>query len=164
MAAITTVRVKVPSKQSLEFLMDHWNKIKAPVLDGEFTVPDAKDRMTVNMSRVSHAITNIRTETFDPNTSTVAVDVVFTGPMSQPAIDEYVKGDIRFMPRCVRVRPPGGSDKDVFESIITWDLAHRPKDPDGILDKQVKKELAKMRKEENAKDKATELAKKKIKK
>ena len=164
MAAITTVRVKVPSKKSLEFLMDHWNRIKAPVLDGEFTLPDPNDRMTIHQERTSHAITDIKADTFDPNTNTVVVDVVFTGPMSKPAIDEYVKGDIRFIPRCVRVRPPGGKDKDVFESIITWDLAHRPKDPGGILSNEVSKELDKMRKEENAKDKAAELAKKKAKK
>ena len=86
-------------------------------------------------------------------------DIVFTGPKSREAIDEYVKGDIRFMPRCVRVRPPGGKDKDVFDSIITWDLVHRPKQNDAF-DQRIADEKKKMRKEENDKDKLTEMIKK----
>lgn len=163
-AAITTQRIKVPSRQSLEFLMAHWNRFKAPVLDGEFTVPAKEQYMMVNPHRISHAITNIRAETFDPATNTVAADIVFTGPMSKPAIDEYVKGDIRFCPRCVRVRPPGGTAKDVFESVITWDLVHRPKDNDSLLHDAKDKMRAQMRQEENDKDRRVETAKKRRKK
>ena len=126
MGAITSQRIRVPSKKSLEFFMANWNKIQLPVVNGQVTVPEPGKVM---------------------------------GPKSREAIDEYVKGDIRFMPRCVRVRPPGGKDKDVFDSIITWDLVHRPKQNDAF-DQRIADEKKKMRKEENDKDKLTEMIKK----
>ena len=159
MGAITQQRIRVPSKKSLEFFMANWNKIQLPVVNGEVTVPEPGKVMDIDMSRVSHGITDIKTETYDPNTETVVADIVFTGPKSREAIDEYVKGDIRFMPRCVRVRPPGGKDKDVFDSIITWDLVHRPKQNDAF-DQRIADEKKKMRKEENDKDKLAEMIKK----
>jgi len=159
MAAVTKQRIRVPSKKSLEFFMQNWNKLTLPVVNGEVTVPDPKKILTVDMSRVSHGITNIDTGTYDPATETVVADIVFTGPHSAQAIDEYVKGDIRFMPRCVRVRPPGGKDKDVFDSIITWDLVHRPSQNDAF-DARIAAEKTKMRKEENDKDRLTEMIKK----
>ena len=159
MAAITTMRVKVPSKDSLEFLLAHWNREANPVLRGEITPPEPGKEMTIDTSRQSHVITNVRTDTFDPKTNSVAVDVVFCGPRSQEAIDAYVKSDLRLFPRCVRVRPPGGSDKDVFDSIITWDSVQRPDLTP--LAPTFDKVRAQIRKEANDKDKAIELAKKK---
>ena len=153
-------RVKGPSKQSLEFFMSHWNKIQLPVLNGEFSLPHPNKVGTISMDRVSHGILDVHTDTYDPKTETVVADIVFCGPKSATAQDEYVKGDIRFVPRCVRVRPPGGTEKDSFDSIITWDLAHRPKDKDGALRAKINEEKAKMRAEENQKDKITELRKK----
>ena len=161
MAALVQQRIKVPSKQSLEFFMAHWDRTHLPVVNGEYTLPDPKNVGTIDRTRVSHGIMNIKTETFDPNTNSVVADIVFTGPLGAKAQDKFVRGDIRFFPRCVRVIPPGGSKKDGFDSIITWDCAHRPTDPGDILHNRIKQERAKMRQEENDKDKAIELAKKK---
>jgi len=164
MGAVVQQRIRVPSKQSLEFFMANWNKIQLPVVNGEYTLPDPSKVMTIERDKVSHGIMGIHTETYDPKTETVVADIVFTGPKSDKAQDEFVRGDIRFFPRCVRVIPPGGTKKDGFDSIITWDLAHRPVDPDGALKARIKQERAVMRAEENAKDRAMEEAKKKLRK
>ena len=163
-AAVASIRVRVPSKESLEFLDAHWDRIRNPVLDGEYTIPEQKNYMTVDPSRISHAIKGIRTDTYDPNTQSVVLDVVFTGPMAKPAIDEYVKGDIRLHPRCVKARPPNAKPGEYVERIITWDLVHRPKDDDGLLKKEFDKAKEQIRKEKNAKDRQIEEAKKKGKK
>lgn len=163
-AAIASIRVRVPSKESLEFLDKHWDRIRNPVLDGEFSIPEQRNYMTIDPSRISHAIRGIKTETYDPNTESVVLDVVFTGPMSKPAIDEYVRGDIRLIPRCVKAKAPNAKEGEFVERIITWDLVHRPKDEDGLMAAEFEKQRQIIRKEKNDLDKKTELAKKRIKK
>lgn len=159
MAAVTTMRVKVPSKESLEFLLAHWDRNRDPVLRGEITPPPVGKELELDTSRQSHVITNIRTDTFDPKTNSVAADVVFCGPRANEAIDSCVRGELRLFPRCVRVRPPGGTSKDSFDSIITWDAVQKPDlKPLAPTFDRVK---AQLKKEANDKDRRTELAKKK---
>lgn len=158
MAVVTTMRARVPSKKSLEFLLANWNRNRDPVLRGEITPPDVGQELTLNPSRQSHVIQNIRTETYDPATESVAMDVVFCGPRSAEAIDYLAVNALRLFPRCVRVRPPGGSDADVFDSIITWDVVTKPDlAPLSPTFERVRNQL---RAEANAKDKAIEMAKK----
>jgi len=159
MAAVTTMRVKVPSKQSLEFLLSHWDRNRDPVLRGEIEPPPIGREMELNTAKQSHVITNIRTETFDPKTNSVAADVVFCGPRSAEAIDAYLNGALRLFPRAVRVRPPGGTSKDAFDSIITWDAVQKPDlEP---LSPTFEKVKAQIRREANEKDRRIEMAKKK---
>lgn len=164
MARPVYVRVRVPSKKSLEFFETNWKRKNCPVIDGEYTIPDRSKILEINPANTSHAITEVRHDSFDDKTSTVVIGVVFTGPMAAYAQDEYLKEDIRFMPRVARMRPPGGTEKDCVDAIVTWDLVHRPKDIGGVLASKIGEEKIKMRAEANAKDRRIELAKKKMKK
>ena len=156
-----TYRVKVPSKESLEHLMATWNRARMPVINGECELPGGKDpkrAQTIDFDKMSHAITDIRPETFDPKTSSVAIDVVFTGRMSPVIADAHVRGDLRFAPRFVTMVPDNGGP--VLQRIITWDAVTRPPEIK-LFDRRLEVERQKMRDEENVKDKATELRKKK---
>lgn len=156
-----TYRVKVPSKESLDYLMANWNRVRNPVINGECELPggtDPKRAQTIDMDKMSHAITDVRKETFDPKTNSVAIDVVFTGRMAPAIADAHVRGDLRFIPRFVTLVPDNGGP--ALERIITWDAVTRPPESK-LLDRRIAVEREKMRAEENAKDKATELRKKK---
>lgn len=155
MAHVVQVKVKVPSKESLEYFCSHWNKIQCPVLNGEFNIPARGKELTIEPGNISHGILDIRTETYDPETESVMVDAAFMGPKRAQAIDEFVRGDIRFCPRVVVAKDP--VTKKSEQRIITWDLVHRPPD---CVNEALNETRSIIRKEENEKDRITELKKK----
>lgn len=163
MSAIVSCRIKVPCKESLDHFMANWNKLAMPVVPGECAPPSPDNAGTINMQKMSHAIRDIRTETFDEKTNSVVADIVFTGPMSGPAVNAYSTGDIRFLPRAIAVNPKDGDPNTPPNwRLITWDLVKRPDTEP--LKPHLEAERKKLRDAANAQDKATELAKKRIKK
>ena len=163
MSAVVQCRIKVPNKESLEHFMANWNKIAMPVVPGECAPPKPDKTLNIDMQKMSHVIRDIRTETFDPKTNSVVADIVFTGPMSSPAVNAYSAGGIRFLPRAVAVNPKDGDPNTPPNwRLITWDLVTRPDMEQ--LKPHLDAERQKLRAAANAKDKATELAKKRIRK
>ncbi len=115
-------------KKELDYFVDKWTTAqhKAP-FTGEYCMPasnDPKRLLTINPSMVSHCITDIRMDTYDPQKSTVMMGVRFTGPRGDDAADDCMANTVRFVARCVKVKDEKGKDVD---RIVTFDLIHAPK-------------------------------------
>lgn len=137
------------SKEAFDYFMEKWTteRKKEPFL-GEYTLqnPDGKNNaraMNIEFSNVSHVITDIDKDSYDPKTRTVDMKFRFTGPKSPLAIDEHIRGNIRLAPRFVK-----GIDRETGKQvsrIVTWDIIHRPNNEkiDKMLkDPMVQAELA----------------------
>lgn len=120
---------KVAAKDAFDYFMQQWKNNGKRPFNGEYTLqnPDGKNpgrAMTIEPSNISHQITDIDNDTYDPKTGTIMMKVRFTGPKSPKAIDEFIKNKIHLMARSVK-----GNDKITGEPvtrIVTWDLVHAP--------------------------------------
>lgn len=124
------VPVKVlPGKEALEFFNQKWRESGAQPFNGEYQLPLTKDSsrlMTTELDFISHCITDIDMNSYNPDKQTVMMRCRFCGPKGSEALEKYIDGDLRFGARTVV-----GKDKDtgeIKERIVTFDAITRPED------------------------------------
>jgi hypothetical protein len=117
-----------PGKKELEYFYDKWtNQQKKAPFRGEYDIVASNNGqrlMTINPNNVSHCITDIRMDTYDPKKATVMVGVKFTGPRGEDASDDVMRNKIRFVARSVKVKDENGQEVD---RLVTFDCMHAPR-------------------------------------
>ena len=132
------VPVKVPTGQkSLDDFMHSWKEgqLQGAPFNGEIDSPmDRKPerRMTIDESKISHCVTDVAFNTFDPVKNTVMARIRFCGPQGAEAREKFIKKDLRFIARSVVVRHNQTGERS--NKIITFDCIQKPNDPNLVDD------------------------------
>lgn len=116
-----------PGKEELEYFVDKWKShMRGAPFTGEYNLPatnDTRRLMTIRPSEVSHCITDIKMETYDPKKATVMMQIRFSGPKGEDAADDCMANKLRFVARSVKVTEDG----EPKDRIVTFDCIHAPK-------------------------------------
>ena len=130
-ASTLWVPVKVPAgKAALRDFMHNWKEgqMQGAPFNGEINLPseDPERKIRIDENKISHCITEIDENSFDPAKNTVMARVRFCGPYGAEAREKYIKKDLRFITRTVGVKhKTTGERKD---AIVTVDCVTRPTD------------------------------------
>ena len=131
------VPVKVPTgKKSLEDFMHAWKEgaMQGAPFNGEIDSPmgaKPERRITIDEEKISHCITDVAIDSFDPDKNTVMAKVRFCGPFGGEAREKFIKKDLRFMTRSVGVKHKKTGER--CDKIVTIDCVRRPID-DKLID------------------------------
>ena len=127
------VPVKVPTgKKSLDDFMHAWKEgqLQGAPFNGEIDSPmDRKPerRLTIDENKISHCVTDVAPDTYDPSKNTVMARIRFCGPHGGEAREKFIKKDLRFIARSVVVRHNQTGER--CNKIITFDCIQKPDDP-----------------------------------
>ena len=132
------VPVKVPTgKKSLEDFMHSWKEgqMQGAPFNGEIDSPmgaKPERRITIDEEKISHCVTDVAPDSFDPVKNTVMAKIRFCGPYGGEAREKFIKKDLRFIARSVVVRHNTTGER--CNKIVTIDCVRRPQDPNLIDD------------------------------
>ena len=140
------VAVRIPGvgkkerREAFDFFMAAWEAGGKRPFNGEYELQNVDNKapqrgMTVDFSNISHVVTDILKDTYDPKMETVCMKLRFAGPKGAAAMEDYcISKNARLAARTVRVRDK--RDGTVKSRIVTWDLIHEPQKD--MIDKAAK--------------------------